>query len=65
MKDLKIPTSSENLNYVSEFKKQFNNKIANLTKEQRIELYCRLNDQAEILAQKYGLGTLKIGGDAE
>lgn len=73
MKNLKLPTNSENLNcsesenlnYVSDFKKQFNKKIASLTKEQRIEFYCRLNKQAEILAQKYGLGTLKIGGDAE
>lgn len=60
--DLNI--NSEKLDYTSDFKKQFNKEIANLTEKERLELYYQINKHAELLAKKYGLSTLKIGGNA-
>lgn len=59
-----LNVNSENLNYNSDFKEKFNKKFESLTKEQRIEFLCQLQKEADLLAKKYGLSTLKIGGNA-
>ena len=58
------PNEKDNLNFYSDFKEQFNVIYKNLTKEKQLEFLCYLQKQSDEIAEKYGLSTLKIGGNA-